>query len=96
MSPNMRQTDPGHVTRGQTSTKLVPKPYITEAGDRLGRESPPAAEQWEFSAASGPLGKGDRVALWRGGRWEVHTLCVGRIRLTLPCLALSSVFKVPE
>lgn len=40
VSPNMSWTDPGHVTRGQISTELVPTADIPEAGDSLPREWP--------------------------------------------------------
>lgn len=51
-SLNMRWTDPGHVTSGQTSTKLVPEASITDAGDSVPRESPSQLQHW------GTLGKG--------------------------------------
>lgn len=60
VSLNMRWTDPGHVTRGQNSTKLVPKPYITEAGDSIPRKTPPQLQSsGSFLQHWGPLGKGD-------------------------------------
>lgn len=60
MPLNMRWTDSGHVRRGQNSTKLVPKPYITEAGNSLPRESPPQLQSsGSFLQHRGPLENGN-------------------------------------
>lgn len=84
VSLNRRWTDPGHVTRGQTSTKLVPKPYNTEAGRSPPRESPHQLQSGGSFLQHWGLGEGrPGGVLWRGGRRETHTFHFGRIRLTV-------------
>lgn len=82
------------MTRGQSSTKLVSKSYVAEAGNRLRMESAPQLQSggsflqhlpWRRETQGYPTEADGK-----------RTFPVGRILLTPLCLALLSGFEVPE